>query len=74
MMGWLLQRATQDKTPFVMPISFSHNTGDKLNEENLSLSRNQEWYVFLFYKGFLYYSDALPKCGDKATVTILYKP
>ncbi|MBN9483531.1 MAG: hypothetical protein BGO70_13695 [Bacteroidetes bacterium 43-93] len=74
MMGWLLQRATQDKAPFVMPISFSHNTGDKLNEENLSLSKNQEWYVFLFYKGFLYYSDALPKCGDKATVTILYKP
>lgn len=74
MMGWLLQRATLDKTPFVIPISFSHNTGEKLNEENLNLSKNNDWYVFLFYKGFLYYSDALPKCGDKATVTILYKP
>ncbi|MBS1773028.1 MAG: hypothetical protein JST82_09205 [Bacteroidetes bacterium] len=73
LMGWLIQRSTQDRVKFIVPVSFSHNMADKKNEEHLMLNKNTEWYVFLFYKGLLYYSDALPKCDNKTDVTIMYK-
>lgn len=75
LMGWLLQRATTDKSQFVVPVSYSHNPGNKPNEAAITLQQNTDWYVFLFYKGVLYYSDALPKCDHNAgMISILYKP
>jgi hypothetical protein len=75
LMGWLLQRATTDKSQFVVPVSYSHNPGNKPNEAAITLQKNTDWYVFLFYKGVLYYSDALPKCDHNAgMISILYKP
>ncbi|OSZ82879.1 hypothetical protein CAP35_06340 [Chitinophagaceae bacterium IBVUCB1] len=74
LMGWLLQRATQDKVKFITMVDYNHNTGAKPNEATTSLHKSTDWYVFLFYKGMLYYSDALPKCSTNNMVSILYKP
>lgn len=74
LMGWLLQRATIDKSKFITMVDYNHNPGTKPNEATVSLLKNTDWYIFLFYKGVLYYSDALPKCENGTSVSILYKP
>ncbi len=74
LMGWLLQRATQDKVKFITMVDYNHNAGSKPNEAITSLHRGTNWYIFLFYKGLLYYSDALPACSGNSSVSILYKP
>lgn len=71
--GWLFQRATMDKAGFLTMADFSHNAGANANEAIVKLNRNANWYVFMFYKGVLYYSDALPKCETGATVNVPYK-
>lgn len=74
LLGWLMQRVTVDKTKFITMADLQHNPGSKPNEILASLQKNNDWYIFIFYKGVLYYSDALPKCENKSAVSVLYKP
>lgn len=74
LLGWLMQRVTVDKSRFISMADFQHNPGSKPNEVTSSLLKNNDWYIFIFYKGVLYYSDALPKCENASAVSIMYKP
>lgn len=74
LMGWLMQRVTTDRSKFITMADFQHNPGSKPNEILASLPKNNDWYIFIFYKGVLYYSDALPKCENNSAVSIMYKP
>jgi hypothetical protein len=71
--GWLFQRATADMSGFILLADFNHNAGSKANEALLKLRRSGNWYVFLFYKGALYYSDALPNCATGNGMNIPFK-
>lgn len=71
--GWLFQRATMDRAGFLTMADFNHNAGANANEAIVKLNRNTGWYVFLFYKGVLYYSDALPKCEAGVAVNVPFK-
>jgi hypothetical protein len=71
--GWLFQRAAADMSGFIMLADFNHNAGNKANEAILRLRRSGNWYVFLFYKGALYYSDALPNCTSGNSLNIPFK-
>jgi hypothetical protein len=71
--GWLFQRATADMSGTIMLADFNHNAGSKANEAILKLRRSGNWYVFLFYKGALYYSDALPNCATGNGLNIPFK-
>lgn len=66
--GWLLQRCTQERAKFITMTDFNHS--EKGNMASFILSANTNWYVFVFYKGLLYYSDALPKCGNDVTIPL----
>jgi hypothetical protein len=64
--GWLLQRTTQERTKFITMTDFNHS--EKGNMASFILPATTNWYVFVFYKGLLYYSDALPKCGQDIAI------
>lgn len=74
LLGWLMQRVTVDKSKFITMADLQHNPGSKPNEVLAGLQKNNDWYIFIFYKGVLYYSDALPKCENTSAVSVLYKP
>jgi len=74
LLGWLMQRVTVDKSKFITMADLQHNPGSKPNEILAGLQKNNDWYIFIFYKGVLYYSDALPKCENTSAVSVLYKP
>lgn len=74
LMGWLMQRVTTDRSKFITMADFQHNPGSKPNEILANLQKKNDWYIFIFYKGVLYYSDALPKCENSSAVSIMYKP
>jgi hypothetical protein len=71
--GWLFQRATTDRANFIALADFNHDAGSKTNEAIVALNRNTSWYIFLFYKGVLYYSDALPLCDGGPGLNIPFK-
>jgi len=56
--------------PLVYNISLGEHVGSKPNACFASLSLMNDWYIYVFYKGKLYYANALPKGGINDNVSL----
>jgi hypothetical protein len=67
---YLKATLTLANEPMVYNISLGEHVGSKPNSCFASLSLMNDWYIYVFYKGKLYYANALPKGGINDNVSL----
>ncbi len=58
------------REPLMYNISLGDHIGEKPNNCMASLSLVPDWYIYVFYKGKLYYVNSLPKGGNNEMVNV----
>jgi len=67
---YLKATMTITNEPLMYNISLGDHIGEKPNTCLMSLSLIPDWYIYVFYKGRLYYVNSLPKGGMNEMVNV----